>query len=49
MIILDDNKKNLYLYVILIVVGFLLLIYPPLVAYILGLFLIGYGVLEIIK
>ncbi|WP_256365390.1 hypothetical protein [Methanosphaera sp. WGK6] len=40
---------NIYWYVAAIIVGFLLLIYPPLVAYIIGLFMIAYGVLQIIK
>lgn len=48
---MDDNNgnNNQYLYVLCIITGFLILIYPTLVAYIIALFLIVYGVLEIIK
>ena len=45
----DDKNINQYLYVLCIITGFLILIYPTLVAYIIGLFLIIYGVLEVIK
>lgn len=45
----DDKNINQYLYVLCIITGFLILIYPALVAYIIGLFLIIYGVLEVIK
>lgn len=38
-----------YKYAIAIMIGILILIYPALVAYIVGLGLIIYGVLEIIK
>ena len=37
------------LYVLCIIAGILILIYPALVAYIIGLFLIIYGVLQVIK
>lgn len=37
------------LYVLYIIAGILILIYPALVAYIIGLFLIIYGVLQVIK
>lgn len=43
-----EEKEDVY-YVIAIIVGILVIIYPNLVAYILGLFLIFYGALMIIK
>ena len=43
-----EEKEDIY-YVIAIIVGILVIIYPNLVAYILGLFLIFYGALMIIK
>ncbi|HIJ15825.1 MAG TPA: hypothetical protein HA277_05415 [Methanosphaera sp.] len=43
-----EEKEDVY-YVIAIVVGILVIVYPNLVAYILGLFLIFYGALMIIK
>lgn len=38
-----------YIYAIAIMLGILILIYPTLVAYIVGLALVIYGVLKIIK
>ncbi|MDD6535009.1 MAG: hypothetical protein SOZ23_01445 [Methanosphaera sp.] len=38
-----------YGYTILVILGLLILIYPNLAAYIIGLILIAYGVLELIK
>ena len=43
-----EEKEDIY-YVAAIIVGILVIIYPNLVAYILGLFLIFYGALMIIK
>ena len=43
-----EEKDDIY-YVAAIIVGILVIIYPNLVAYILGLFLIFYGALMIIK
>lgn len=46
-----DDLKDLerYGYTILVILGLLILIYPNLASYIIGLILIAYGVLEIIK
>lgn len=44
-----DTDSNQIFYVLAIIVGILILIYPALVAYIIGLFLVLYGVLKIIK
>ncbi len=43
-----EEKEDVY-YVAAIIVGILIIIYPALVAYILGLVLIFYGALMIIK
>jgi hypothetical protein len=43
-----EEREDIY-YVAAIIVGILVIVYPNLVAYILGLFLIFYGALMIIK
>ena len=43
-----EDKDDIY-YVAAIIVGILVIVYPNLVAYILGLFLIFYGALMVIK
>ncbi len=43
-----EEKEDIY-YVMAIIVGILVIVYPNLVAYILGLFLIFYGALMVIK
>ncbi len=43
-----EDKEDIY-YVAAIVVGILVIVYPNLVAYILGLVLIIYGALMVIK
>ncbi len=43
-----EEKEDIY-YVVAIIVGILVIVYPNLVAYILGLFLIFYGALMVIK
>ncbi|RAP50200.1 MAG: hypothetical protein BZ136_01915 [Methanosphaera sp. rholeuAM74] len=46
---LGEDKTNEILYVMAIVLGILIFIYPNLVAYIVALFLVVYGVLMLIK
>ena len=43
------DTTNQLLNVAAIIAGLLILVYPNLIAYIIALFLIGYGVLNIIK
>lgn len=43
------DTTNQLLNVVAIIAGLLILVYPNLVCYIIALFLIGYGVLNIIK
>ena len=43
------DKTNEIIYILAIILGIIILIYPNLVAYIVGLFLIAYGVLQLIK
>ncbi|MBE6493676.1 MAG: DUF3096 domain-containing protein [Methanosphaera stadtmanae] len=40
---------NQIIYIMAVILGILILVYPNLVSYIVGLFLIIYGVLQIVK
>lgn len=44
----SDSTPQL-LGVLAIIIGVLMIIYPPLVGYLAGIFLIAYGILEVIK
>lgn len=44
-----SDTTNQFINVFAIIAGLLILVYPNLVAYVIALFLIGYGVLQIIK
>ena len=45
----ESDMTNQIIYIMAVILGILIIVYPNLVAYIVGLFLIIYGVLQIIK
>jgi len=45
----EKDMTNQIIYIMAVILGILILVYPNLVSYIVGLFLIIYGVLQIVK
>ena len=43
---MKNDKNNLILGVISVIAGILVIVFPPIVAYVIGLVLIAYGVLK---
>lgn len=46
---IEKDPTNQIIYIMAVILGILILVFPNLVSYIVGLFLIIYGVLQIIK
>jgi len=46
---MKSDVKPQILGIIAIIFGILILIFPPLLSYLVGIFLIAYGILEVIK
>ncbi|MCZ3364706.1 MULTISPECIES: DUF3096 domain-containing protein [Methanobacterium] len=46
---MKSDAKPQILGIIAIIFGILILIFPPLLSYLVGIFLIAYGILEVIK
>ena len=48
-LVMRSDSTTKLIGIIAILVGIIMIIYPPLVGYLVGIFLIAYGILEVIK